>query len=332
MTSEERKAWFQGHWVGWLRPVSIVALVAALAAIYFLEWLPEPSFAWIVALLFALAAGVAPAAQGAKLATTPWARWTSAAIGLVVVVAILWPVWKMTAPGTPIAEQTIGAKQTLDIPETPSSSLTVLVEDAGLLRGAGFDRRIDYRIAATDDSGHEQFLEGELLRVHTAGRGRKGAPTSSERVRLAELHSLSWQGGAPLHLKLVAGGADVLVQVFESAVPWLLLFVLVGAALAAGVVVDARALPRQERTFVPHAAAIGLLFLLMTQDALEPLAPVKPLFGSVLMSGAGGVLVGIALSWAGRRYLGRHAAVAVVASGGSGGAKAGRGKRGKGRK
>lgn len=308
MSGEERRAWLAEHWVGWLRPVSIMALMGVLAAVYFLRWVPESPFARLLAVLFALAAAVAPAAQGARLATKPWGRWATMAIGLVVAVSIVWPVWRMTAPGDPIAEKALAKGETLDIPAAPSGALTVLVEDPDLLVG-GLDQKIDYRLEISDGAQRQATLSGELSRVHRAGRGRRGAPTASETVHATELHTLDWSRGAALHMSVVArGGTALVVRIFDSAVPWVLLFALLGAALVAGVVVDALALPPLERTFVPHATAIGLVFLVMTRDALEPVAPVKPLFGSLLISAVAGVVAGILLSWAGRRVLAPKAA------------------------
>lgn len=305
MTKAEWKLWFSDNWAAWIRPVSLIGLVAALAGAHFLGWMGESPFARLMVVAFALVAAVAPAVQGVRLATKRWARPTVAVLGLVWVAALVWPVWKMVAPGEPVARRTLAKGESLDVAASPSGALMVLVEDAELLGGGsnGMDRVSDYKVLLTDGGDRREALSGELSRRHQAGRGRKGVAVESEKVHAAEVHTVAWADGAPLRVTLASGGASLLVEVFSGAVPWVLLFVLVGLTLIVGLVVDALALPPGDRTFVPHAALVALLFLVMVRDALDPIAPVSPLFGTMLMAPIAGVVGGVVLSWVGRKIL-----------------------------
>lgn len=297
------RGWFEESWEGWLRPVSLIALVGALAGVYFLGWMGDAPFARLLVSLFAVGAAVVPALHAVRVATKPWARVAAGAIGLVVAVALVWPIWKVTAPGDPIAQGGFGDKQTIDVAATPSSGLTILVEDVSLLTDQAPDRRHNYRIDLRDDADHHETLRGELSRHQRTGRGRKGAVTRSEQVHAAAVHTIEWPSGAPVHLTIVGGGAQLLVQVFAGRVPWLLIIALLVVALLVGLYVDARGLPQETKTFVPHSAAIALLFLAMTYDAIDPLTPMRPVFGAALLSAVAGLLVGILLSWITRRAL-----------------------------
>lgn len=312
-------------WTGWLRPVLLLLAAALLAATYLFDWLAEPGYARLLSAVLAAVVALGPAIQAALVAERRAAGLLALALGLVWAAAWVWPTWRMVSPGDPVAAGALGRGDDLRVPSAPSSGVTLQVRAEALLRDGGNGGNVRYSLKVTDDAGRAATVQGELSK-RTVGGNRGGLPDPGAARTLlhgANLHTVSWPDGAPLRVHVSGltppGAGELTVSVLPWALPWPLLFVVLGLALAAAVYVDARHVPPLERSWLPHAGAVTLAFVALLQDGLAPVAPVKPLFGAALVGALVGVVGGTVLSWAGRRWLGatrgRSAAARAAAAG-----------------
>jgi hypothetical protein len=332
--------------------VLLLLAVAVLGATYLFDWLAEPAYARLLAAVVAAVLGLGPALHLALVATRRWAAWTAVALALVWAAAWVWPTWRMVDAGEPAALAALGRGEDLRVAAAPAGGVTLQVRAEALLaadpglagplgrrpapgrdrdRDRDADGTVRYVLKVTDDAGRAAVVAGELSK-RTVGGNRGGLPdpgATRTLVHGANLHTVPWPEGAPLRVHvttLASPGREgaLTVAVLPWALPWPLLWIVLALALVAAVVLDARVVPPFERCFLPHAAAVTLTFAVMVRDALAPLAPVKPLFGSLLVAALVGVVAGTALSWAGRKWLAGNRAGPTRGRSAAGTAAAGR--------
>lgn len=311
-TADELRHSLADAWTGWLRPVLLLLAVALLAATYLFDWLAEPGYARLLSAVLAAVLALGPAVQGALAARRRVAAVGALVLGLVWAAAWVWPTWRMVDPGDPVAAGALKGGGDLRLAAAPAGGVTLQVRAESLLGGAGNGGSVRYKLKVTDDAGHDAAVEGELSKRTLPGN-RGGLPdpgATRTLVHGANLHTVPWPDGATLRVHVTAlaptGAGPLTVSVLPWALPWTALLAALAVALAAAVFVDGRFVPALERSYLPHAGAVALAFVVMVRDGIAPLAPVKPLFGAALVAVLVGVVTGTALSWAGRRWLGER--------------------------
>lgn len=285
-------------WVGWLRPVLILAAVALLAAAYLLGWFSEPVFARLLAAVVALVILV-----GATLGASSFGRWPLTVVaGLLALgwaAAMVVPVWWMVAPGEPAArvELARGEPEEAALPE--GQGVTILVRARP--NAAGDNVSLTYDIALRDAEGGHGRVEGELSRKKMRTGGTRGGGQKHTLVNLANTHTLPWVGGGPLEVRLVrakpADGGVVSVELYRRVFPWTVFTVAMAVMLVLALGLYAWGVPPGTRCLLVHAGGILLAFAVVVRDELDPTAPVKPLFGSIVVALIVGAVGGSVLSF-----------------------------------
>jgi hypothetical protein len=277
-------------------PILVALLVAAVAAAYFFDLLPENVTGLLIAVTVVLAS-CGYAAYSLLGISRLSAGVVFGVVGLSAVVALI-PIVSTLTPGKPLAQgQLFSPGQSLPLPDTAGGHVRLLLHgNFGALSQAS----VDIVLAA----GAEQ-IQGHLDRTMTHARvGRRGSAMVSEEHNSQYTSGVIPAGVGALTLGDLRGNlpGGVEVSVYREWVPFLPECIAGAVILLIAAIIAGR-----QRAGVSSTAAlaIAIAFGIGLYRMATPDAAVRSQLGALLFGGVLGGAGGGTLGWLSGKLLGR---------------------------
>jgi hypothetical protein len=289
--------WLDEALSGWILPVSALAVVGAVGALYLAGFAGEEATATLVVLAVGIVAGLYLLRPALDAQREPLARGLAVAAALLTVLATLLPALRTVRPGEPLFAGDVGqVDETIPVPPGAAGPVRLLV--SGKLPEHG-EPSVTFTLAGTKEP-----VEGKLERTY--GYARVGRGT---RARVAHDHTADYypadlpSGAHELKLERLTGqlGSRLTVQIFREPIPlaggpW----ILAGLALLLACAADARL---AQRNNLSVAAGMAVAFALLITYNATPAAAVGPAVGGVVLGALAGSLAGWAVGAIVRRMV-----------------------------
>jgi len=275
-------------------PLGAIGAIALVGGGWYFGFLGEPLTASILALTAVAVAFVIPLVLAEIALPSGLDRVLYALAVLGSAAIFLTEVGVQVFPGKPLAMLSFHGDLREQAFERPAGDLR-LVTRTDMAHQAG--TRLAYRLVLK--AGDQRAsVEGAFSRSASSGRGRGGGLSATHS---ALSHDLPLKGPAgPATLTLAAWespSATLYVDVFQDHCPHTLLLAAQLALLALALVVRRRIGRVTTRIWLLHAVSFATLLALSLPGSLTPDEPVMPLFGTIVLSGVGGAVVGEVLGW-----------------------------------
>lgn len=278
------------HWENWLRPLSVLLVIAALAVLWWVGVLPDRwAASGILVIGLALPAGLL-LEQALRAKQRLWRKLVIPIVIGCACVLGAWGPWTILSEGAVVAYAQLAADELVDIPPTGHSVDKYLIEVHGTPSFGEKSVKIELRF---DASGHPPvFFADELSAPQLKKRapGTKPGRSTFARAVAADLR----QGGT---VRVTPEKESKVVRPIEVTVreggPALVLLLSLGLPLIlVALYLDASS-PMRQRSRVA-ALAIGALALTL---GFEELYTADNLGRAMLFDLAMAAVVGVALAW-----------------------------------
>lgn len=276
-------------------PLGAIGAVVLVAVGWYFGLMSEATTAAVVALAAAVIAFVIPLILAEIALPSGLDRALAAVILLGSAAIFLTEAGVQVFPGKPLASLSFRGDVREQAFERPAGGDVRLVTRTDMVHQAG--SRLAYRLVLKSGSDR-QSVEGAFSRSSGGGKGGGGG-VSATHGAVSHLVPLGGAAG-PVTVTLAAWespSAILYLDVFRARCPHNLLLGLQLGLLALALVARRRIGRVSTRIWLVHAAAFGVFLAWSLPGALTPDEPVMPFFGTIVLSGVGGALVGEVLGW-----------------------------------
>lgn len=278
--------WLDEALSGWILPVTALAAVLVVGALYAAGLAGEEAVATAVVLAVGVGVGLYLLRPALQPQREPATRALVAAAAALTGVAVALPALATVYPGAPLAAgQLAQVHETLALPADAHGEVRLLV--SGRLADRG-EPAVDFVL-----TGPREPVEGRLQRTFSYARVGRGG-----RARVAHDHTADYYpatlppGARAIELDRLQGqlGGALTVQVYREPIPvrggpW----ILAALAVLAASVAEARL---GKKSDLAVAAGMGVAFGLLVTYNATPAAAMGPALGGVLLGAICGSLVG----------------------------------------